>query len=304
MLSSITLYYFSPTGGTRNAGELFCAALAEKVKAINIADYLGENCSQASVDGAAERQDNFTDGCLKDFRTEPVVVAAPVYGGRIPAIVAEKLKILQGSGRKAVTLAVYGNRAYEDALLELNNVMKESGFTVIASAALVARHSIVPEVAAGRPDALDAAEIYDFARKVLTKLISLNNTEAEMSADAALTEEHGYAKNAQVTVPGNYPYKDSMKVAATPVCGSDCDQCGACAAVCPMGAISGAEEEAEASTEAGSGIKTNLGECILCMACVARCPKQARKLPAPMQEAMNEKLGALKTVRGKNEFYL
>lgn len=61
------------------------------------------------------------------------MVAAPVFGGRIPSIVAEKLNELEGHGKKAVTLVVYGNRAYEDALLELNNVVEDRGFQVAAS---------------------------------------------------------------------------------------------------------------------------------------------------------------------------
>ena len=65
----------------------------------------------------------------------------------IPSVVREKIKTLAGEGKKAVTIAVYGNRAYEDALLEMNDILIQGGFTVIASAAFVAQHSIVPEVA-------------------------------------------------------------------------------------------------------------------------------------------------------------
>ena len=99
-----------------------------------------------------------------------VVAAAPVFGGRIPGLVAEKLKKIDGNGKRAVTLAVYGNRAYDDALLELNRVMEEQGFQVIASAALVAQHSMAPEVAQGRPDDADSQAILNFSRKVLEKL--------------------------------------------------------------------------------------------------------------------------------------
>ena len=118
---------------------------------------------------------------------ELVVAAAPVFGGRIPAIATEKLNRLDDRGKKAVTLAVYGNSAYEDALLELNNVMEKRGFQVIASAALIAQHSMVPEVGKGRPDEQDKAGILDFAGKVLDKL------------------ENGL--DSPVNVPGNDPYK-------------------------------------------------------------------------------------------------
>ena len=148
MLKEIELYYFSPTGGTRKIGEIFAEAMAEKVKLTD----LGE--TKAPVE---------TPEC-------EVVVAAPVFGGRIPAIVSERLGAVRGDGKKAVTLAVYGNRAYEDALLELNDVMEASGFQVIASGSFVAQHSIVPKVGAGRPDEKDMEELREFAEKVLDKL--------------------------------------------------------------------------------------------------------------------------------------
>ena len=40
------------------------------------------------------------------------------------------------------------------------------------------------------------------------------------------------------------------------------------------------------------------------MACTAACPENARVLPAPLQETMEQKLGALKDVRRENEVFL
>lgn len=253
MLNMTNFYYFSPTGGTKKAGKIFCSAISDKVKSVDL----------GVRDKAAEQPES-----------ELAVFAAPVFGGRIPAIVAEKLNGLDGHGKKAVTLAVYGNRAYEDALLELNNIIMERGFQVAASAAFVAQHSIVPEVGIGRPDEQDASGIRDFARKVLNKL------------------ENGIEN--VVAVPGNYPYKDGMNTSATPVSMPSCTQCGTCGAACPTGAI---------HMEDGS-VATDLEKCILCMACVKACPEHARILPPPMQEAMDQKLGVLKSVRKENEYFL
>lgn len=251
MLKTTELYYFSPTGGTKKTGEIVAAAIAENVKAINLAEKVVEN----SV-------------------SEAVVVAVPVFGGRIPTVVLEKLNKLEGKGKKAITAVVYGNRAYEDALLELNSAMKERGFQIVASAALVAQHSIVPEAGAGRPDEQDINEIHAFAEKALVKL------EAE-------------EKNS-VEVPGNYPYKERKAMPATPVSTESCSLCGACAAICPTEAIKLTNVTVETCSET----------CILCMACVAHCPKQARILPAPVQQVMNQKLEEVKSVRNKNEFFL
>lgn len=251
MLKQVDLYYFSPTGGTKKAGMALASKIATTVNEVNLAEKV-----------------------LTNPTAEVVVIAAPVFGGRIPAIVSDKIAKLTGAGKKAITAVIYGVRAYEDALLELNNAMKNSGFDVVASAALVAQHSIVAEVGAGRPDQKDVDEIQQFAKRVLENL------------------EEG--KTNTVTVPGNYPYKEQMKVPATPLSLAACGGCGYCAAVCPTDAI----------TVAGNDVTTDLEKCIMCMACVAKCPAQARILPPPLQDGMTEKLGALKDVRRENEFYI
>ena len=46
----------------------------------------------------------------------------PVYAGRVPALTVERLKGIKTSGVKCVIVAVYGNRAYEDALVEMQDV--------------------------------------------------------------------------------------------------------------------------------------------------------------------------------------
>lgn len=214
------------------------------------------------------------DGNEGMFEFKKQIIAVPVFGGRIPAVAIDRFKLLDGMGKRVVTLAVYGTRAYEDALLELNHTAEESGFEIVASAALIARHSIVPVVGEGRPDAVDAEDIQTFAKKVSEKLIN--------------------GDRSKVTVPGNIPYKEHMMVAATPISTSVCNQCGACATICPTGAIQVEKD----------GITTELEKCILCMACVAHCPKKGRVLPHPMQKGMNEKLGVLKDIRRENEYFL
>ena len=252
MFNTVQFYYFSPTGGTKVCGKCFCKAIATNVKAVNL-----------RLEDAT-----FNDDC------DLAVFAMPVFAGRIPAVAAKKLSALNGNGTKAVTLVVYGVRAYEDALLELNNVVKESNFTVVASAALVAQHSIVPAVGQGRPNEEDKASITAFAQQVMTKLAS-GNEEA-------------------VTVPGNFPYREVGNMPFTPVCLPECGECGACVAVCPTKAMVMDDE----------GIKTDVDTCILCMACTAACPKKARVLPAPVQKNMNEKMSALISVHRENEYFL
>lgn len=252
MFNTVQFYYFSPTGGTKACGECFCKSIANNVNAVNL--------------GLEEA--TFNDGC------DIAVFAMPVFAGRIPAVAAEKLSALNGNGKKAVTLVVYGVRAYEDALLELNNVVKESNFTIVASAALVAQHSIVSAVGQGRPDEEDKASIAAFAEKVMEKLAS--------------------GEKSPVTVPGNFPYREAGNMPFTPICLPECGKCGACVAVCPTKAMVMEED----------GVKTDVDTCILCMACTAVCPKYARVLPEAVQKNMNEKMAALVSVHRENEYFL
>lgn len=249
MSDKMEVYYFSPTGGTKKVSDIFAAAIGKDAVWHDLRD------KQTPTEQP---------------QGELIIVAAPVFAGRIPSVVSEKIKMLAGEGKKAVTIAVYGNRAYEDALLEMNDILKQAGFTVIAAAAFVAQHSIVPEVGTGRPDAEDIKEIRAFAEAVK------NSTSAE-----------------NIHVPGNRPYKPEMKVAAAPLSLSSCTACGVCAKICPTDAIAAAEGK----------MVTDVSKCILCMACVHACPLQARILPPPLQEKTDNMLAAFRDIRNKNEVF-
>ncbi len=250
MLPALDTYVFSPTGGTRRVAEHLAAALAEHDNPHD----LGSQYPFAPGDA------------------EVVLIAAPVFAGRIPALVAEKLRALAGAGKAAITVVVYGNRAYEDALLELNDCAQAAGFRILASAAFVAKHSLAEGVGVGRPDAQDFAEMDAFARDILTKL------------EAGNTQEPG--------VPGKRPYRAAMTLPATPIFLDTCVSCGCCAGICPAYAIRRVNGE----------LTTDATACILCMACVNFC--SARSLPPALQEAMNQRLAPLRTVRNSNACFV
>ena len=253
MLASIDYYFFSPTGGTKKAGELFCKGIAERVNYIDLTT-------------------------PKDIISQPqsdvVIFAAPVYAGRIPAIAAERFSKINGHGKKAVTFVVYGVRAYDDALLELNDLVNSLGFEIVASGALIAQHSVVKEIGAGRPDTNDEFAIHSFGREVLRKL----NSHVQKA----------------VEVPGNRPYRTGMNLPVSPISLPNCSGCGFCTFVCPTKAIQ----------KTTNGLNTNTDSCILCMACVARCPRKARALPTELQESMNQKLLSFKDSYVENQFFL
>ena len=105
---------------------------------------------------------------LPPIRNRLAIIGAPVYGGRIPLEAAHRLRPLRARGVPAVVVAVYGNREYEDALLELRDIAIEVGFVPVAGAAFIGEHSYDhPEtpIASGRPDAADLrkAEVFGAA---------------------------------------------------------------------------------------------------------------------------------------------
>ena len=202
----------------------------------------------------------------------PLLAVVPVYGGRIPAIAAQRLLALQGNGNPAIAVVVYGNRAYEDALLELKNVLTEAGHQVIAAAAFIAEHSIIRSIAADRPHADDLARAVEFGAAVEAKL------KGELTT---------------VDVPGNAEYRPLPQMPATPLVTDACGGCGMCAHKCPVGAIPLSNPR---STEAA--------KCILCMRCVAICPRKARILPPPMVEAFTARLNAVVSEPKQPEIYI
>lgn len=230
-IQKIRLIFFSATGRTEKAAELFLEPLPIRAEKINLTD-----CSSAQP-------------ALRFSTPELVVFAAPVYGGRIPAAAARRFAQLKGEKTPAILLAVFGNRDYDDALLEMQDLALAAGFVPFAAAALVAEHSLMPGVAAGRPDARDKQQIVEFAKASWQQLQQACGPEALCIP----------------AVKGNRPYRDYPAIPFKPTALRACVKCGACAAHCPQGAISAADPT-----------RTDASRCICCMRCVAVCPHQAR----------------------------
>ena len=217
--------HFSPTGGTKKVADAIAAGFTIPVVEMDLTK---------------------ADSIVTLGENDALMAVLPVYAGRVPQVSLERLSALKANGQKAVAVVVYGNREYDDALLETKDALETNGFQVIAAAAFIAEHSIARSIAAGRPDAEDEALCRQFASDVMAK------------ADDA----------APIQVPGNTPYKELKPSAFHPAVDENCVKCGACAQQCPVGAILLDDPS-----------QTNNEICINCMRCVEACPESSRTLP-------------------------
>lgn len=246
---------FSPTGGTQKAADL----LVENWKAQSISlDLTDPNAHFSDVSLTAE---------------DVAVIAVPSYAGRVPAPAVQRLTAMQGNGARAVLVCVYGNRAYEDTLVELEDAAVQAGFQVVAGVAAIAEHSIAHQYAAGRPDSQDKQQLQDFGQKIWDKLQA--------------------GDHSQPTLPGNRPYKKAGGVGMVPKPSKDCNRCGLCAQQCPVQAIDPADPS-----------RTDKELCISCMRCVAVCPKGARKVNPVMLTAAQVALKKVCSDRKEGELFL
>lgn len=261
---NVSVYQFSPTGSTERIANALARTLDPDARIVKLAE---PAVLTGDISFALHEPGHDTAQAA-----ELAVFALPVFGGRIPAPAAEVLSHMQGDGMHAASVVVYGNRDFDDALVELNDILARQGFTVVASAAFIAQHSMLPSVAAGRPDANDVADAEEFARSIAAKLASANAGETASISD----------------VPGNRPYRDLPAAEWVPTVSAACTRCGVCASRCPIQAI-----PADAPNTTGS-------TCFDCMRCVKVCPEHARSLPDQVAAMISEKLAPVADMRKPN----
>jgi len=264
-IDALTLVYFSPTRTTRRIVEGVAAGLAgPEVQTIDLTP---------------------ADAARTTFPVNPrglTIIGGPVYAGRIPADMRARLGNLEGCGGPAVVIVTYGNRAYEDALLELRDIAMKAGFHPIAAGAFIGEHSYSQEatpIALGRPDRTDLEQAEAFGRIVRDKLRRISPLDAQHP----------------IQVPGNFPYKElSLASGIAPTTDkSKCDRCETCISICPVGAIS-AEDPCQ----------VDAGSCIRCCACVKSCPAGAKVMDHERINQFREYLTLNHTVPKKPEIFL
>lgn len=244
-MKTVKLAYFSPTGTTRRVLE-------------SIASGLGATDVE-HIDATRPEERNKP---LRTADNEVLVIGVPVYMGRVPALLEQWLDTIEAHDTPAVCVVVYGNRAYENALLELKDITAARGCIPVAGAAYIGEHSFSDTnepTAQGRPDAADLADAQEFGKAIRRKL------------------DGPSSKLEELVVPGTHPYGGVTELWSVDFIEVDdrCTQCGTCADACPMEAIDTHDSTA-----------VDQERCITCCACIKTCQQEARSMkPGPVMDA-------------------
>jgi len=273
-IKSISCVYFSPTGTTKTIIENIAQGLqAERVEMMD--------CTIRSI----REKDSLV------FNNDLVILATPVYYGRVPEEMVPFLKTLSVQNTPVVLTVVYGNREYEDALIELHDISVEQGFIPVAAGAFIAEHSYSNPsrpIAHARPDVDDIEKAQAFGSKIREKFKTTDSLE----------------DIEKISVPGNIPYIEPKNLnmikqvrntlSFTPETDKDkCIQCNLCAEVCPTQAINPEDIS-----------QINKWQCIICFACVKNCPTEAKQMNDPHFNAAIEQLQKACLERKEPEMYL
>lgn len=246
--------YFSPTGGTKRVLDLVCSAWDCEKEYISLPDMPKMNLSV-----------NFTENDI-------CIVAVPSFSGRVPQFIIPVLRDLHGNKAKSILITAYGNRAFDDTLLELKDTMEQSGFLCYGAIAAVTRHSVMPKFGAGRPDSDDIEELKQFSircRDILNGPFS------------------------PIDIPGSHPYRKHGSIPFTPKADRHCTNCGLCHQKCPVHAIPDDNYR-----------QCDKDICISCLQCVAVCPQKARHVSALTLKMAEIKLKKLCCGRKPNLLFL
>lgn len=243
-LKRVWAMYFSPTGGTEKAVRTTAQVVAEKLNLpLEIYDF--------TLPQGREKDAVFGEGDL-------VVCGTPVIAGRVPNVLLPYLtEKVKGNGAYAVPVVSFGNRNYDDALIELRNILEQDGLSDGCRRCFCERAFLFQNPCGRQTRCKGFGKHAGIWRKIAEKLTS----GWEYTAPA-------YVKGCDPIRPYFKPqdrhgaHIDIRKV--KPKVSDACVGCGHCAEVCPMGSIS------------RENIREYIGICIKCCACVKKCPVGAR----------------------------
>ncbi|HVI39181.1 MAG TPA: EFR1 family ferrodoxin [Anaerovoracaceae bacterium] len=245
-IKKVWAVYFSATGTTQKVVEAMASVIAKKLGT----EYEAYDFTLPEAREQALR-----------FNTDDIVVfGTPVYAGRVPNVLLKYLETIEGNDATAVPVVLYGNRDYDDGLIELRDILEKRKLHTIAAAAFIGEHSFSYILAKGRPDEVDMQSVNEFAGKVAEKVKDIADRNATEPIPVKGTPDpyRGYYQPRDRK--GN-PV-DIRKV--KPLTNDACNNCMICVDVCPMGSVS------------RDNVREFTGICIKCGACIKKCPMHAK----------------------------
>ena len=275
-VQSVSCVCFSPTGSTKTIAENIARGISD------------ETATMIDVTMRSQRSEHSLT-----FHKEIVILATPVYYGRVPEEAVSCFSSLTGEQTPVVLLVVYGNRAYEDALVELRDIAATRNFIPVAGGAFLAEHSYSSSkcpIAQGRPDNSDLRNALEFGAAIREKLLRSDSVEdmgvLKVPGQVPYIEPQNLLliKNLRATTPFSFTPETDM---------TECTLCGLCAEICPTGAIS-----------TDDVAKTDKLNCLICFACVKRCPVGARQMKIPQFDTAIQELSMACQERKEPEVYL
>ena len=239
-INTVWAAYFSATDTTKKVVTQVAGRLAQQAACpLKTYDFTSPQ--------ARKQPKQFTAGNL-------VVFGTPVYAGRVPNLLIKFVAAVQGGGALAVPVVCYGNRAYDDALMELRNTLEAGGFATVAGAAFSCQHAFSQTQNAGRPDISDLTIATGFADAVFHKVEALSSLEGHTPVPVGGNDPIGpyYTPRDRHGNPINI-----LKV--TPKTSEECTQ--------------GSIDPQDAAAM--------IGPCMKCNRCVRICPVQAKYFDDP-----------------------
>ncbi|MDO5708110.1 MAG: EFR1 family ferrodoxin [Andreesenia angusta] len=244
----LSTMFFSPTRTTKKVVKAIAKGTGLKPKVYDLTQEVDRDIRKKFFD-----------------KDELLIVGVPVYAGRVPEILLEGFKKLKSDGAYFLPIVVYGNRAFEDALIELVDIFEENNFIKVGYGVFIGEHSYSKEIATKRPDKADLEIAEKFGKEIIERI------EKSDKREELFTEE----------IPGNRPYRERIKRDEVwgPVASDKCTFCGTCIRNCPVDAIQHLNPK-----------KTDYDKCIHCSACIKFCPENAKKNEGQFFEMIRDRL--------------
>ena len=212
------------------------------------------------------------------------IIVVPVYGGRVAPLAMERLQNIRGLDTPTVLVVVYGNRAYEKALMELDAFALPHGLKVIAGATFIGEHSYSTDehpIAAGRPNDSDLALATEFGKKIIEKIKTATGPDTLYPIDvrAIKRPRQPFFPLFRFLRKVIKLRKSGTPLPRTPWVKDEslCTHCGLCVVQWPAGAITKGDE-----------LNVDETKCIKCCACVKVCPRNAKVYDTPFAALLSD----------------